>query len=139
LEIQAPSRGRGKKEFWGYFKKESTFCSCDNSPTFFSPTFSKRLILTRLSLKWKKNMSRLCWLTKWSLTRSARNWLVTIRLPYAGPTTSLKSAKGQLYERRPLADFRLAVGPAYGSRMVAKRFCADRVMPEKIRVESGAK
>jgi hypothetical protein len=32
-------------------------------------------------------------------SRSARNWLATIRLPYAGFTTSLKSAKGRLYER----------------------------------------
>jgi hypothetical protein len=49
----------------------------------------------------------------------------TIRLPYASPTTGLKSAKSRLYERRPLADFRLAVGPAYGSRMVANQFRAD--------------
>jgi hypothetical protein len=26
----------------------------------------------------------------------------------------------------PLADFRLVVGPAYGSRMVAIQICADR-------------
>jgi hypothetical protein len=59
--------------------------------------------------------------------RSAQNRLATIRLPYAGPTTSLKSAKSRQYERRPLADFRLVVGPAYGSRMVANKICADRV------------
>jgi hypothetical protein len=59
--------------------------------------------------------------------RSAQNRLATIRLPNAGPTTSLKSAKSRLYECRLLADFRPAVGPAFGSRMVAKRFCADRV------------
>jgi hypothetical protein len=52
--------------------------------------------------------------------------MATIRLPYAGPTTGLKSAKSRLFERRPLADFRLAVGPAYGSRMVANQFRADR-------------
>jgi hypothetical protein len=52
--------------------------------------------------------------------------MATIRLPYAGPTTSLKSAKSRHYERRPLADFRLVVGPAYGSRMVAIQICADR-------------
>jgi hypothetical protein len=46
--------------------------------------------------------------------------LATIRLPYAGPTTGLKSVFDRLYERRPLADFRLVVGPTYGSRMVAK-------------------
>ncbi len=61
--------------------------------------------------------------------RSAQNRSATIRLPYAGPTTGLKSAKSRLYERRPLADFRLAVGPAYGSRMVANQFRADRVSP----------
>jgi hypothetical protein len=60
-------------------------------------------------------------------TRSAQNRSATIRLPYAGPTTGLKSAKSRLYERRPLANFRLAVGPAYGSRMVANQFRADRV------------
>ncbi len=59
-------------------------------------------------------------------TRSAQNRSATIRLPYAGPTTGLKSAKSRLYERRPLADFRLAVGPAYGSRIVANQFRADR-------------
>ncbi len=60
------------------------------------------------------------------LIRSARIWLATIRLPNAGPTTGLKSAKSRHYERRLLADFRPVVGPAFGSRMVAKRFCADR-------------
>jgi hypothetical protein len=52
-------------------------------------------------------------------TRSAQNRLATIRLPYAGPTTGLKSAKRRLYVCRLLADFRPVVGPAYGSRMVA--------------------
>ncbi len=60
------------------------------------------------------------------LTRSAQNRLATIRLPYAGPTTGLKSAKCRLYERRLLADFRPVVGPAYGSRMVANQIRADR-------------
>ncbi len=59
-------------------------------------------------------------------TRSAQNRLATIRLPYAGPTTGLKSAKCRLYERRLLADFRPVVGPAYGSRMVANQIRADR-------------
>ncbi len=58
--------------------------------------------------------------------RSAQNRLATIRLPYAGPTTGLKSAKCRLYERRLLADFRPVVGPAYGSRMVANQIRADR-------------
>jgi hypothetical protein len=52
--------------------------------------------------------------------------LATIRLPYAGPTTGLKSAKCRLYERRLLADFRPVVGLAYGSRMVANQIRADR-------------
>jgi hypothetical protein len=60
--------------------------------------------------------------------RSAQNRLATIRLPYAGPTTGLKSAKCRLYERRLLADFRPVVGPAYGSRMVANQIRADRVV-----------
>jgi hypothetical protein len=59
-------------------------------------------------------------------TRSAQNRLATIRLPCAGPTTSLKSAKCRLYECRLLADFRPVVGPAYGSRMVANQIRADR-------------
>jgi hypothetical protein len=50
-------------------------------------------------------------------TRSAQNRLATIQLPYVGPTTSLKSAKSRNYECRPLTDFRLIVGPAYGSRI----------------------
>jgi hypothetical protein len=54
-------------------------------------------------------------------SRSAQNRLATIWLQYAGPTTGLKSAEGRLYERRLLADFRLVVGPAYGSRMVANQ------------------
>jgi hypothetical protein len=61
------------------------------------------------------------------ITRSAQNRLATIRLPYAGPTTGLKSAKCRHYERRLLADFRPVVGPAYGSRMVANQIRADRV------------
>jgi hypothetical protein len=48
-------------------------------------------------------------------------------LPNAGPTTGLKSTKSRLYERRLLADFRPAVGPAFGSRMVANQIHADRV------------
>ncbi len=52
--------------------------------------------------------------------------MATIRLPCAGPKTSLKSVSNRLFERRPLADFRLVVGPAHDSRMVAKRFRADR-------------
>ncbi len=60
------------------------------------------------------------------MARSAQNRLATIRLPLAGPTTSLKSAKCRLYERRLLADFRPVVGPAYGSRMVANQIRADR-------------
>jgi hypothetical protein len=63
-------------------------------------------------------------------TRSAQNRLATIRLPNAGPTTGLKSANSRLYECRLLADFRPAVGPAFGSRMVAKRFCADRAVAD---------
>jgi hypothetical protein len=58
--------------------------------------------------------------------RSAQNRLATIRLPNAGPTTGLKSAKSGLYVRRLLADFRPAVGPAFGSRMVANQIRADR-------------
>jgi hypothetical protein len=42
--------------------------------------------------------------------------LATDRLTYAGPTTGLKSVFDRLYERRPLADFRLVIGPAYVSR-----------------------
>jgi hypothetical protein len=61
-------------------------------------------------------------------SRSAQNRLATIRLPYAGPTTGLKSAECRLYERRLLADFRPVVGPAYGSRMVANQIRADRVI-----------
>jgi hypothetical protein len=38
----------------------------------------------------------------------------------------LLTVLSRLYERRPLADFKLAVGPAYGSRMVANQFRADR-------------
>jgi hypothetical protein len=60
------------------------------------------------------------------LTRSAQNRLATIRLPNAGPTTGLKSTKSRLYERRLLADFRPAIGPAFGSRMVANQIRADR-------------
>ncbi len=52
--------------------------------------------------------------------------MATIRLPNAGPTTGLKSAKSRHYERRLLADFRPAVGPAFGSRMVANQIRADR-------------
>jgi hypothetical protein len=63
--------------------------------------------------------------------RSAQNRLATIRLPYAGPTTGLKSVKRRLYERRLLADFRPVVGPAYGSRMVANQIRADRVISKK--------
>ncbi len=61
-------------------------------------------------------------------SRSAQNRLATIRLPYAGPTTDLKSTKCRLYERRLLADFRPVVGPAYGSRMVANQIRADRAL-----------
>ncbi len=57
--------------------------------------------------------------------------MATIRLPYAGPTTGLKSAKCRLFERRLLADFRPVVGPAYGSRMVANQIRADRDGIEK--------
>jgi hypothetical protein len=60
------------------------------------------------------------------VTRSAQNRLATIRLPNAGPTTGLKSAKSRLCECRLLADFRPAVGPAFGSRMVANQIRADR-------------
>ncbi len=59
-------------------------------------------------------------------SRSAQNRLATIRLPNAGPKTGLKSAKSRLYEHRLLADFRPAVGPAFGSRMVANQIRADR-------------
>ncbi len=87
-------------------------------------------------LEWLKEKSTCIHLPEWlkynffGSTRSARIWLATIRLPNAGPTTGLKSAKSRLYERRLLADFRPVVGPAFGSRMVAKRFCADRVVSE---------
>ncbi len=70
------------------------------------------------------------------VSRSAQIWMATIRLPYAGPTTSLKSAKSRHYKRRPLADFRLVVGPAYGSRMVAIQICADRDLWSNIQQRS---
>jgi hypothetical protein len=38
--------------------------------------------------------------------------LATIWLPYAGATTGLKSVFDRGFERRPLAGFRLVVGPA---------------------------
>jgi hypothetical protein len=58
-------------------------------------------------------------------SRSAQNRSATIRLPYAGPTTGLKSAKSRLFER-----------PIYGSRMVANQFRADRVKIWILRIRS---
>jgi hypothetical protein len=55
--------------------------------------------------------------------------LAIMRLLYAGPTASIRSGKSRLYELQFLADF---MGPAYGSRMIANKFRADRVVPLKV-------
>jgi hypothetical protein len=87
----------------------------------------KEWFFWRVHLEIMVGILRIGGLIQTGILRSARIWLATIRLPNAGPTTGLKSAKSRHYERRLLADFRPVVGPAFGSRMVAKRFCADRV------------
>jgi hypothetical protein len=115
--------------YFGIFIKKICWCSGnseDDLPRIFESfcwTFAHLLDISLFA-----NFFRRLFESFLQHARSAHNRLATIRIPYAGPTTGLKSAKCRLYECRLLADFRPVVGPAYGSRMVANQIRADRVV-----------